>query len=151
MLNRAQLITLWLLWLMVGGGTLAGLVKGRSMRQQYVELLHSFLHRPTPTAKPVAMPISLNQQPQLPLQPVHQHKHDELHRALQQDQQAVAGHTRKQPAARQPLSGNATRGDVLHNLQSAWPDGYVAICAVVKDQNRDLRYWIEYHRSDPEF
>jgi hypothetical protein len=28
----------------------------------------------------------------------------------------------------------------------AWPDGYVAICAVVKDQARDLREWVEYHR-----
>jgi hypothetical protein len=28
----------------------------------------------------------------------------------------------------------------------AWPDGYVALCAVVKDQARDLREWVEYHR-----
>jgi hypothetical protein len=26
-----------------------------------------------------------------------------------------------------------------------WPDGYSALCACVRDQRRDLRYWIEYH------
>jgi len=29
---------------------------------------------------------------------------------------------------------------------AAWPEGYVALCAVVKDQARDLREWVEYHR-----
>lgn len=26
-----------------------------------------------------------------------------------------------------------------------WPDGYAALCTCVRDQRRDLRYWIEYH------
>lgn len=40
-------------------------------------------------------------------------------------------------------------GDAASLVQSArtrWPDGYVALCVVAKDQHRDLRYWIEYHR-----
>lgn len=27
-----------------------------------------------------------------------------------------------------------------------FPDGYVAICAIVKNQHRDIREWLEYHR-----
>jgi hypothetical protein len=45
-------------------------------------------------------------------------------------------------------TGNMTYTDVLHAQRAKWPEGYVAVCAVVKDQNRDLRYWIEYHRCD---
>jgi len=27
-----------------------------------------------------------------------------------------------------------------------WPDGYFAICAIVKNQYADIREWVEYHR-----
>lgn len=27
-----------------------------------------------------------------------------------------------------------------------YPDGYVAVCTVVKDQQQDLLEWLEYHR-----
>jgi hypothetical protein len=43
-------------------------------------------------------------------------------------------------------SSSATAAAVLASQHSKWPDGYVAICAVIKDQWPDLRYWIEYHR-----
>jgi len=29
---------------------------------------------------------------------------------------------------------------------SEYPDGYMAICAIVKNQHRDIREWLEYHR-----
>ena len=35
---------------------------------------------------------------------------------------------------------------VLAAQNKSWPEGYVAVCAVIKDQWPDLRYWIEYHR-----
>jgi hypothetical protein len=47
---------------------------------------------------------------------------------------AAAGNASSSPAA------------VLVAQRAKWPDGYVAVCAVVKDQWPDLRYWIEYHR-----
>eukprot|EP00878_Enallax_costatus_P009477 GHUV01009903.1.p1 GENE.GHUV01009903.1~~GHUV01009903.1.p1 ORF type:complete len:229 (+),score=47.74 GHUV01009903.1:362-1048(+) len=31
-------------------------------------------------------------------------------------------------------------------LPEHFPEGYVAICAIVKNQHKDLREWIEYHR-----
>lgn len=43
-------------------------------------------------------------------------------------------------------SSNAEAAAVLASQHSKWPDGYVAVCAVIKDQWPDLRYWIEYHR-----
>lgn len=42
-------------------------------------------------------------------------------------------------------NGSTTAG-ILAAQKAAWPDGYVAVCAVIKDQWPDLRYWIEYHR-----
>jgi hypothetical protein len=27
-----------------------------------------------------------------------------------------------------------------------YPEGYVAICAIVKNQHQDLREWLEYHK-----
>jgi hypothetical protein len=35
---------------------------------------------------------------------------------------------------------------LLQSARARWPDGYVALCVVAKDQHRDLRYWIAYHR-----
>ncbi|KAI8466105.1 MAG: hypothetical protein J3K34DRAFT_524780 [Monoraphidium minutum] len=35
---------------------------------------------------------------------------------------------------------------LLSSARARWPDGYVALCVVAKDQHRDLRYWLEYHR-----
>ena len=35
---------------------------------------------------------------------------------------------------------------LLRAARARWPEGYVALCVVVKDQARDLRYWVEYHR-----
>lgn len=101
------------------------------------------------------MPDHLHQQQQLMLEAMHRQQHDDLHRMLQhreqQEQQIAGAHTRRQttavPDAGQPgAAGNATKTDTLHNLHAAWPEGYVAVCAVVKDQNKDLRYWVEYHR-----
>lgn len=43
-------------------------------------------------------------------------------------------------------SSNSTPADILAAQKHTWPDGYVAVCAVIKDQWPDLRYWIEYHR-----
>ncbi len=47
---------------------------------------------------------------------------------------AVASHN---TSAAQPL---------LQSARARWPEGYVAICLIVKEQQRDLRYWIEYHK-----
>jgi len=33
------------------------------------------------------------------------------------------------------------------SMEQRWPDGYVAVCAVVKDQRADLRYWLEWYRA----
>lgn len=44
------------------------------------------------------------------------------------------------------LPRNASAAAILASQRSQWPAGYVAICAVVKDQWPDLRYWVEYHR-----
>lgn len=41
---------------------------------------------------------------------------------------------------------SAVAGEILAAQRTKWPDGYVAVCAVIKDQWPDLRYWIEYHR-----
>jgi hypothetical protein len=29
---------------------------------------------------------------------------------------------------------------------SQWPDGYIALCAIVKNQHKDLKEWLEYHK-----
>lgn len=36
--------------------------------------------------------------------------------------------------------------DRMRGARKKWPDGYIAFCAIVKDQPMDLRYWIAYHR-----
>jgi len=35
--------------------------------------------------------------------------------------------------------------DLRARQRALWPDGYSALCACVRDQRRDLRYWVEYH------
>lgn len=53
-------------------------------------------------------------------------------------------HALPSPEARQ--AGSQAHATLL-SLQTQWPAGYVALCAVAKDQRRDLRYWVEYWRS----
>lgn len=31
-------------------------------------------------------------------------------------------------------------------MQEEFPEGYVALCVIVKDQAADLREWLQYHR-----
>lgn len=51
-------------------------------------------------------------------------------------------------AANSTVSNNSvvSEADILAAQRIRWPEGYVAICAVIKDQWPDLRYWIEYHK-----
>lgn len=37
-------------------------------------------------------------------------------------------------------------GAIGESNEKQWPDGYVAICSVAKDQHRDIREWVEYHQ-----
>jgi hypothetical protein len=41
----------------------------------------------------------------------------------------------------------ASHASALLRAQSEkWPDGYMAVCIVVRDQVQDMRYWLEYHK-----
>jgi hypothetical protein len=60
-----------------------------------------------------------------------------LHEGLSQEQLARAF----------PLIGTSGRLPAPERKAVAdWPDGYVGICAIVKNQYQDLREWIEYHQ-----
>jgi hypothetical protein len=61
---------------------------------------------------------------------------------------AVPNPIQQQSSSSSSTAGNASTAAaaVLASQHSKWPDGYVAVCAVIKDQWPDLRYWIEYHR-----
>lgn len=101
------------------------------------------------------MPEHIHLQQQQMLDALHRQKHQDLHNMMHKKQQAAAGGDGSGAATAAAgadsstagrLIGSLTDADVLHAQHSKWPEGYMAICAVVKDQNRDLRYWIEYHR-----
>jgi hypothetical protein len=69
---------------------------------------------------------------------------------LEQVQQAAAlkvALTAEQLQNANPLLG--PKGPVKVPEQASpdeFPDGYAAICAIVKNQHRDIREWLEYHR-----
>lgn len=44
-----------------------------------------------------------------------------------------------------PLTYSTEAQNLRKRQRELWPDGYAALCACVRDQRRDLRYWIEYH------
>ncbi|WIA22986.1 hypothetical protein OEZ86_009904 [Tetradesmus obliquus] len=103
------------------------------------------------------MPEHIHLQQQQMLDALHRQKHQDLHKMMHKKQQAAAGGDGTASGAATAAAGagssaagrtngSLTDADVLHAQHSKWPEGYLAICAVVKDQNRDLRYWIEYHR-----
>jgi hypothetical protein len=55
--------------------------------------------------------------------------------------------TPEQLARANPLIGTQGRLPApQRKVVADWPDGYVAICAIVKNQAQDLREWIEYHQ-----
>lgn len=71
----------------------------------------------------------------------------------QQQKQAAQHHDSTQAAGSQVAStfvsssSSSTGAEaILAAQRSKWPHGYIAVCAVIKDQWPDLRYWIEYHR-----
>jgi hypothetical protein len=103
------------------------------------------------------MPEHIHLQQQQMLDALHRQKHQDLHNMMHKKQQAAAGvdgatsgtgttATAADGSVAESINGSRTDADVLHAQHAKWPEGYVAVCAVVKDQNRDLRYWIEYHR-----
>lgn len=63
---------------------------------------------------------------------------------------AVPNPMQQHSSSSSSTAGNASTGAaaVLASQHRNWPDGYVAVCAVIKDQWPDLRYWIEYHRCE---
>jgi hypothetical protein len=156
--KQQQLLATWLVYIIISSGSLAGPASARrAMKQHYVEALHSFLHRPFLRERPPAMPEHIHLQQQQMLDALHRQQHQDLHSMMHKKQQTAAGTgdtaAQTAAAAASAQSSTATRSnssmtdaDVLHAQRAKWPEGYVAVCAVVKDQNRDLRYWIEYHR-----
>jgi hypothetical protein len=94
---------------------------------------HHYVHAPATDATPTAASAHGAQQ-QLPQQ------HGDM-LAGSKDAGAPAP-----PSTSSTGSSSAGAASVLATQHSKWPDGYVAICAVIKDQWPDLRYWIEYHR-----
>ncbi|KAF8066394.1 glycosyltransferase family 92 protein [Scenedesmus sp. PABB004] len=93
------------------------------------------------------LPAHLVEQQAAMLAALQRHHHQDLH-ALISAKAAANGSAGAGPGGPAgPGAGAApTESDLLHALATKWPQGYVAVCAVVKDQGRDLRYWIEYHR-----
>eukprot|EP00882_Tetradesmus_deserticola_P012550 GHRQ01013303.1.p1 GENE.GHRQ01013303.1~~GHRQ01013303.1.p1 ORF type:complete len:168 (+),score=55.51 GHRQ01013303.1:839-1342(+) len=167
MFNQQHVLSAWLVYIIISSGSLAGPASARrAIKQHYVEALHSFLHRPILRERHPAMPEHIHLQQQQMLDAMHQQKHQDLHTMMHKKQQAAAGAgaggtastaggatsssataagTTDSRSVHQTIS-NVTESDVVLAQHAKWPEGYVAICAVVKDQNRDLRYWIEYHR-----
>jgi hypothetical protein len=161
LLKQQQLLAAWLVYIIISSGSLAGPAAARrAMKQHYVEALHSFLHRPFLRERNPAMPEHIHLQQQQMLEALHRQHHQDFHNMVHKKQQTAAagasgtasGSTAAAATADSSVvtrgTGNMTDTDVLHAQRAKWPEGYVAVCAVVKDQNRDLRYWIEYHRYD---
>eukprot|EP00775_Hariotina_reticulata_P011536 gene11536-11679_t len=69
------------------------------------------------------MPDNVHHEQQLMLEALQRHKQQELHLLMQRK-----------------TVQNSTNVEVLRKQQDKWPDGYIAICAVVKDQGKDLRW-----------
>lgn len=70
-----------------------------------------------------------------------------LQEQLQQAEALGVALTPAQLEGANPLLGPKGRVQVPEKAHpSEFPDGYVAICAIVKDQGRDVREWLEYHR-----
>lgn len=69
---------------------------------------------------------------------------------MEQMQQAEALHTTLSSEQLQYANPLLGRQGVLKlpekTLPEHYPEGYVAICAIVKNQHKDLREWIEYHK-----
>lgn len=71
--------------------------------------------------------------------------------SIQQQQKQAAQHhdsTFISSSSSSSSSNSSSTGAeaILAAQRNKWPDGYIAVCAVIKDQWPDLRYWIEYHR-----
>jgi hypothetical protein len=148
--KQRHALAAWLMYIIISSGSLAGPASARrSIKQHYAEALHSFLHRPFLRERRPGMPEHIHLQQQQMLDALHRQKHQDLHNMMHQKQRAAAGAgvgSSSTSGTVERANGSITDNDVLHAQRAKWPEGYVAVCAVVKDQNRDLRYWIEYHR-----
>lgn len=161
MLRQTHSLSLWIIWLLTVASVCTGLPNSRSFWGHYAELVHfaqgarHHLHQSlfqsrfsgdhiySQTLDRRATEQDLHQGSVRSLQQTAQGSEYKNDRHLGRHTSAAAGDT---PADGTIASGNTTDKDILHRLHTAWPEGYVAVCAVVKDQNKDLRYWLEYHR-----
>lgn len=92
------------------------------------------------------------QEPQLMPQRVREEQQQML-QAIQHDAEAAADQgsgaaltSAEQERHTAAFFAASEQQSLLSSQKAKWPDGYIAICAIVKDQRKDLRYWIEYHR-----
>lgn len=127
-----QYAVYWVIWLLLCGGFA---IRHTTKLLDAAGQQHYLLASPTDAATTAAAP---------PAQSMQQH--------LEQHSSSDAAHgsTTNSRGAGAPVpptsSTPAGAAAVLASQHSKWPDGYVAVCAVIKDQWPDLRYWIEYHR-----
>lgn len=119
-----QYLCYWLIWLLVFGGLA---IKQSTRVLDAASEQHHLLTGPNNSAAPAAAAAAVT-----PAQHSIQH--------------AEAQHDGKAWGSKGLSVNSSDPATVLAAQQKAWPDGYVAVCAVVKDQWPDLRYWIEYHR-----
>jgi hypothetical protein len=128
-----KLLVLWLGWIVLSSCCyfLAGQAANHhtGSHQHFGDFFHGFLQKPHVHDKQPVMPNNLHHEQQLMLEALQRQKQQELHLLMQEKK-----------------AHNSSNVEVLKKQQEKWPDGYIAICAVVKDQGKDLRYWIEYHR-----
>lgn len=64
----------------------------------------------------------------------------------QAKQQTRPAKPRQQQPQQQEAASSAQGPATLETQQRRWPDGYLAVCVVVRDQTADIRYWLEYHK-----
>ena len=70
------------------------------------------------------------------------HAHHKHHRPHRESPSPEVDHQEQHRA-----SHAASHASALLRAQSqTWPDGYLAVCIVVRDQVQDMRYWLEYHK-----
>lgn len=121
-----QYLCFWLLWLLVFGGLA---IKQSTRVLDAASEQHHLLTGPKDPAVHAASATAAAVTP-----------------AAHSMQHAESQHDGKGWGAKGLSVNSSHPAAVLAAQQKAWPDGYVAVCAVVKDQWPDLRYWIEYHR-----
>jgi hypothetical protein len=134
---RHSLVVIWLIWLLlVESSGAQSQPHGQQQRQHgTLPALKAFLARPLSLKAPPradTLPDHLARQQTEMLQALHRHKVQDAMTALRPATSSSAGSSGGSSSAKE--------------LRTRWPLGYVAVCAVVKDQPRELRYWIEYHR-----